>query len=55
MLINYLKIVFCNFWKRKLFFGINLLGLGIVIVVSLFFFLIILYEFSFDRFYENVD
>jgi len=55
MLTNYLKIAFRNLWKRKLFSGINLLGLGIAIAASLLLFLTTLHEFSYDRFHENED
>ena len=55
MLTNYLKIAFRNLWKRKLFSGINLLGLGIAIAASLLLFLTTLHEFSYDRFHENAD
>lgn len=55
MLTNYLKIAFRNLWKRKLFTGINLLGLGMAIAASLLLFLTTLNEFSYDRFHENAD
>lgn len=55
MLTNYLKIAYRNLWKRKLFSGINLLGLGIAIAASLLLFLTTLHEFSYDRFHDNAD
>ena len=55
MLTNYLKIAFRNLWKRKLFSGINLLGLGIAIAASLLLFLTTLHEFSYDKFHDNAD
>lgn len=55
MFTNYLKIAFRSLWKRKLFSGINLLGLGIAIAASLLLFLTTLHEFSYDSFHENAD
>lgn len=53
MLKNYLKIAFRNLWKRKLFSGINILGMAVAIACSLLLFLTAFHEFSYDRFHKN--
>ncbi len=50
MLKNYLKTAFRNFWRNKIFSLINVLGLSIGISATLVIFLIVSYEFSFDKF-----
>ena len=53
MLYNYFKIAFRNLLKRKLFSGINIVGMAAAIGCSLLLFLTALHEFSYDRFHEN--
>ncbi|MEM8907082.1 MAG: ABC transporter permease [Bacteroidota bacterium] len=53
MFKNYLKIAFRNLRKRKLFTGINILGLSVAIACSLLLFLTAFRELSFDRFHQN--
>jgi putative ABC transport system permease protein len=52
---NYLKVSFRNLSKRKLYTGINLLGLTIVLVSFLVIFLYIHHEWSYDRMYSGAD
>ena len=47
---NYLKIALRNFRSNKIFSAINIFGLAISISASLVIFLIIQYDFSFDKF-----
>ena len=44
-----------NFWRKKIFTFINVLGLSIGISASLVIFLIVQYDYSFDRFEKNGD
>ncbi|HMH32955.1 MAG TPA: ABC transporter permease [Puia sp.] len=53
MLKNYIIVAFRNFWRNKIFSLINVLGLSIGISASLVIFLIVQYDFSFDRFEKN--
>jgi len=55
MLKNLLKISFRNLLKDKVYSGINVLGLTIGITCSLFLFLYILDELSYDRYHKNAD
>ena len=55
MFKNYLIVAFRNFWRHKVFSIINILGLSIGISASLVIYLIVHYEFSFDRFHKNGD
>jgi predicted permease len=55
MIKNYLKIAFRNFWRNKTFSTINVLGLSIGISAALVIFLIVYYEFSFDKFEKDSD
>ncbi|MEO5581640.1 MAG: FtsX-like permease family protein [Saprospiraceae bacterium] len=55
MLKNHFKIAFRNFWNHKLFSFINIFGLSIGISTALVIYLIVQYEFSFDRFHEDKD
>jgi putative ABC transport system permease protein len=52
---NYLKVSFRNLSKRKLYTGINLLGLTIALVSFLVIFLYIHHEWSYDRMYSGAD
>ncbi|WP_026970192.1 ABC transporter permease [Algoriphagus terrigena] len=52
---NYLKISFRNLKKRKLYTGINLLGLTIALVSFFVISLYIHHEWSYDRMYSGAD
>ena len=50
MLKTYLTIAYRNFFRNKIFSLINVLGLAIGISASLVIFLIVHYDFTFDKF-----
>ncbi len=52
---NYLKISFRNLQKRKLYTGINLLGLTIAVISFLAISLFIYHEWSYDRMYADAE
>ena len=53
MLKTYLTIAYRNFFRNKIFSFINVLGLAIGISASLVIFLIVHYDFTFDKFEKN--
>jgi len=53
MFRNYLKIAFRSFWKHKVFTLINIIGLSIGISASLVIYLIVHYDFTFDKFHKD--
>jgi putative ABC transport system permease protein len=53
MFKNYLVVAARNFWRNKIFSSINVLGLSVGISASLVLFLIVYYEFSFDKFEKD--
>ena len=53
MLKNYLVIAFRNFWRKKIFSLINVAGLAIGISASLIIYLIVHYEFSYEKFQKD--
>lgn len=53
MFKNYFKTAFRNFWHNKIFSFINVLGLSIGISASLVIYLIVSYDFSFDKFEKD--
>ena len=53
MFKNYLKVALRNFRHNKIFTIINILGLSIGLSAALVIFLIVKYDFSFDRFEKN--
>jgi putative ABC transport system permease protein len=55
MFKNYLIIAFRNFWRKKIFSLINISGLAIGISAALVIYLIVDYEFSFEKFREDRD
>jgi putative ABC transport system permease protein len=55
MFKNLLKIALRNILKDKTYSAINILGLTIGITCSLFLFLYILHELSYDRYHKNAD
>jgi predicted permease len=55
MLKNYFRVALRNFWRNKVFSFINILGLSIGISASLVIFLLVHYDFTFDKFEPNRD
>ncbi|HEY4326945.1 MAG TPA: FtsX-like permease family protein [Mucilaginibacter sp.] len=55
MIKNYFKIAFRGFWRHKLFTLINIIGLSIGISASLVIYLIVHYDFTFDKFHKDSD
>jgi len=55
MFKNYFKIAFRGFWRHKLFTLINITGLSIGISAFLVIYLIVHYDFTFDKFHKNSD
>src|ERR1700743_1760740 len=55
MIKNYFKIAFRGFWRHKLFTLINVIGLSIGISAALVIYLIVHYDFTFDKFHKDGD
>ncbi len=55
MVRNFIKIAFRNIIKQKLFSLINILGLSIGMVASLFVVLYVIDELSYDRFHSDIE
>jgi putative ABC transport system permease protein len=55
MIKNYFKIAFRGFWKHKLFTLINIVGLSIGISAALVIYLIVHFDFTFDKFHKDDD
>lgn len=55
MIKNYFKIALRNFWRHKLFTFINIIGLSIGISAALVIYLIVQFDFSFDKFHKDGD
>ena len=55
MFKNYLTIAFRGFWRHKLFTLINIIGLSIGISATVVIFLIVQYDFTFDKFHKDSD
>jgi len=55
MFKNYFKISLRSLWKNKIFSAINVIGLSIGISASLVIYLIVQYDFSFDKFEKDSD
>jgi len=53
MFKNYLIVAFRNFWRKKVFSFINIAGLAIGISAALVIYLIVDYEFSFEKFQKD--
>lgn len=53
MLKNYFLVAIRSFWRNKTFSLINILGLSIGVSVSLIIFLLVHYDFSFDKFEKD--
>lgn len=55
MIKNYLKIAFRNIRRHKVFSAINIVGLAIGIAASLLLFLVISYEYSYNKYNKNFE
>src|SRR5579872_5478846 len=55
MLRNYFLVALRNFWRNKTFSFINILGLAIGISASLVIYLLVYYDFTFDKFEKDGD
>lgn len=55
MIKNYFKIAFRNFWRHKLFTLINIIGLTIGISAALVIYLIVHFDFTFDKHHPDGD
>ncbi len=55
MFKNYFIVALRNFWRSKIFSLINIIGLAIGISASLVIYLIVSYDFSFDKFEKDRD
>ena len=53
MIKNYFKIAFRGFWRHKLFTLINIIGLSIGISAALVIYLIVHFDFNFDKFHKD--
>ena len=53
MFRNYIKVAFRNFWRHKLFTLINVIGLSIGMSAALVIYLIVHYDFTFDKFHKD--
>lgn len=55
MLSNYIKIAFRNLWKSKGYAAINVVGLSVAFVISIFLFLTTYFQLSYDSFHTDGD
>src|ERR1700733_6206084 len=55
MIKNYIKIAFRSFGRHKLFTLINVVGLSIGISAALVIYLIVHFDFTFDKFHKDGD
>jgi putative ABC transport system permease protein len=55
MIKNYLKIIFRNLWRNKLYTGINIIGLSLGIAALVWGIQTYRYSFNFDSFHKNKD
>jgi len=53
MIRNYFKIAFRNIWKSKGYAGINIIGLSVAFCISIFLFMTVYFQLSFDNFHED--
>jgi putative ABC transport system permease protein len=55
MIKNYLKIALRNFWRHKFFTFVNIIGLSIGISSALVIYLIVHFDFTFDKSFKDGD
>src|SRR5436190_1918462 len=55
MLKSYFRVALRSFWKNKTFSLINIFGLAIGISASLVIYLVVQYDFSFDKFHTDAN
>ena len=55
MFKNYIKIMWRNLWKNKMYSFINIIGLSIGITCCLLIFLYVQYQLSYDKFNVNAN
>lgn len=55
MFKNYILVAVRNFWRNRVFSVINILGLAIGISASLVIYLLVSYDFSFDKFHKDKE
>lgn len=55
MLRNYIIVALRNLWRNRGFAAINIFGLAIGLATSIFIFLYVINELTFDRFHEKAD
>ena len=55
MIKNYLKIAWRNLTRHKSYSAINIAGLAVGIAASLLIFVVVAYEWSYDKFQKNYD
>src|SRR5450432_3867927 len=55
MIKNYFSVAVRNFWRNKTFSLINVFGLAIGISAALVIYLIVQYDFTFDKFHKDSD
>ena len=55
MIKNYLKIAWRNLVRHKAYSAINIAGLAVGIAASLLIFVVVAYEWSYDKFQKNYD
>lgn len=55
MIRNYITVIWRNLLRNKLFSFIHILGLTMGLACALFLIIIVKYEYSFDKFHENIE
>ena len=55
MLKNYMKIAIRNIIRHKIYYSLNILGLGLGMAFFIFTLIYTSLQFGFDRFHENAD
>ena len=55
MIRNYITVIWRNLLRNKLFSFIHILGLSMGLACAIFLLIIISYEYSYDKFHENID
>ena len=55
MIRSYIKVALRNLWRNRGYAAINILGLALGLATSIFIFLYVFNELSFDRFHEKSD